>query len=243
MEWRHKAAIRQVREGSVETAEESDNETDTEDEFAQIPESQENDNETGGMGEPEDDTTPWDKSEADTQQELTAQQIESSIRNAGRDHKRQPTAQDGVLVSVGQRRHDQEKTFNSVGIAAEEDIVNVNRTDVPAAGNAKRKAKNFARNQQRNAKIARANNLTNVEYYNKNQQYGQLQIIIGDQSGVFPQVTDREVPWEHRGLLGQTRGRTEDIVGCEVHHHDDNSTNTKYNDSSSSSSGKRSRSS
>ena len=62
---------------------------------------------------------------------------------------------------------------------------------------AKRKATTDARNRKRGNKRAR------MEMQNgPNQPQGTLQIFV---VGGAPQEIKRAVPWEHRGLLGQTR--------------------------------------
>ena len=72
--------------------------------------------------------------------------------------------------------------------------------------NAKRKAINSDRNQKRNEKRKRRASDANVGHYYENQQ--QLKLIIGDDNNVSSIAGTRDIPWEHRGLLGQTRKMT-----------------------------------
>jgi hypothetical protein len=68
-----------------------------------------------------------------------------------------------------------------------------------SADQAKRKAKSDARNRARNNKRARTA-MSNGSH----QSQRELQILVGD--GTHQQDTNATVPWDHRGLLGQTRG-------------------------------------
>ncbi len=72
-------------------------------------------------------------------------------------------------------------------------------SQIPAS-QAKRKAKSDARNRARNNKRARKPTSSSGSYQNQRE----LQLLVG--GGPPTQATNTAVPWEHRGLLGHTRG-------------------------------------
>ena len=93
----------------------------------------------------------------------------------------------------------------------EKDSSSTSRVEEEHRGNcgAKRKAKTAARNRARNNKFARKEKPVG---YNHNHK--ELQLLVGE--GELSQDNNGgAVPWEHRGLLGQTRGGREGI-NCQL---------------------------
>lgn len=68
---------------------------------------------------------------------------------------------------------------------------------------AKRKATTAARNRKRNKKMMREE--ANAEIVGQYWNQSGLQLVV--EEDIYSQANDRTIPWEHRGVLGQTRGQ------------------------------------
>ena len=179
-------------------------ESETEDEFAQSQESQEQTN--GRASDDEEDMTPWEgaKCTKDRNEEATT-------RGPGARHRNGHISANRTTVD----RSDN----NQHNAGGPMDIMGA-RTDRPQieefsdakhgahdSGVAKRKAKIDARHRWRNNKRAREG--VNTATIGRYEIQRELQLIVGN--GTSTPTNAGAVPWEHRGLLGQTgRRRNED---------------------------------
>ncbi len=197
---------------------ESETDSATEDEFAQLPESQA---ERNGRAEDEDEeeATPWD---ADARAEapdegVTVRRTEERHRNnhgrtngnrenRGPNREEQRSGPAAGTAADSQRQVDpgaHQRAVNQDGQMSEEQNSHPgveNETKDGRTKTAKRKFTTANRNCRRDRKRLRE---ISIGRHNQNQQ--DLQLIIGE-GLLSPQVNrSSAVPWEHRGILGHTR--------------------------------------
>jgi len=92
---------------------------------------------------------------------------------------------------------DQQRAEYRSGKLGEEDVTQKN-------GAAKRKAKTVNRHRQRDSKRARVD--VNAATVGRYETSNGLRLIVGEDPSTPIHIVG-VVPWEHRGLLGQTSGR------------------------------------
>jgi hypothetical protein len=182
----------------------SADESDTEDEFVQFPESQEvND----GRADAED-ATQWDG-----EMHVEEQEEGETIRRLGsgcRQHHNRTAgcrrAQSGVaeqfgslaerqLHAGGPNQDTQRSQEQSPPIGIE------NETSDGRTKAEKRKAMTVIRHRQRDRKRRAEKTISLIGH---DQRQRELQVIVG--AGISSQEHRSMAPWEHRGILGHTRG-------------------------------------
>ena len=179
-----------------------DCETDSapEDEFAQLPESQAA---TDGRAaeEEEEDATPWD---TDARAEAPGEGV--TVHRTGAIHRNSNGRTNGTRENRGPNREEQ-RSGPSAGTASDSqrqvDPGAHQRTENGQSDGrtaAKRKATNINRNGKRTRR--RAVKATSSSDWNQSQRA--LQVVVG--AGVCSHAQLGVVPWEHRGMLGHTRG-------------------------------------
>ena len=164
--------------------EESTAQSVTEDEFAQFPDTAE---EKDGRAD-EEDATPWDR----------------YAREAGHDEEETKIRHWGVLRC----RNNHTNTERQLRAGGANQDTQRSQEQSPHTGvetetkAEKRKAMTAIRHRRRNRKL-RAEEISLVGH---DQRHRDLQVIVG--AGISPQEhRSMMVPWEHRGILGHTRGR------------------------------------
>ena len=175
--------------------EESTAESATENEFAQFPDTAE---EKDGRAE-EEETTPWDRDA----READHDEGETTIRHRSiRCRKNHTSGNFGLRARRGmvdQFSFLEDLQMHVVGTNQGSQLSGALQGSQISANQAKRKAKSDARNRARNNKRARKQTPSG-SYQNQRE----LQLLVG--GGPPTQATNTVVPWEHRGLLGHTRG-------------------------------------
>ncbi len=206
-----------------------------EDEFAQLPESQAA-TDSRAAEEEEEDATPWDTdARAETPGEgvtvcrTGARHRNSNGRTNGNRENRGPNREEqrsGPAAGIApdsqrqvdpgehQRAENEQSDGNKRQLragGANQDTQRSQEQSPPTGVEnetsdgrtkaEKRKAMTAIRNRRRDRKIIRAEEISLVGH---DQYQRDLQVIVG--AGISPQEHRSMVPWEHRGILGLTRG-------------------------------------
>ena len=188
-------------ENAIADDDSEDGESETEDEFAQSQESQEQTN--GRANDDEEDMTPWEgaKCTKDRNEEATTRRPGARHRNG------HISANRNTVDRSDNNQHNAEGPMDTTDRQQIEGLSDA-KHGAQDSKVAKRKVKCNDRHRKRKKRNnKRAREEMNTANNGRHETQRELQLIVGD--GTTTSTNASAVPWEHRGLLGQT-GRRRD---------------------------------